>query len=265
MPKLTVIISYYKSLDNLKIILQALENQSCLDFEVIVSEDDNNIQTLNYIKSIKSSFKFAILHLNQTHDEGFKKAVMLNRSIVNSKSEKIAFIDGDCVPHKYFVKQYIDSIDSKSFCVGRSVVLDKKTTEILKATQNLKLLNFFKLLFSKTSELKNGIYFPYFQLSLKTKGLLGRNWGCHRKNLLDINGFDEDYKYAGISEDTDVEWRLISNGIYPKSVKNKAIVYHLYHSRWYSDENERTNYKLMEQKIVQNQIKCNNGIAKLKS
>ena len=37
--RLTVIISYYKALDNLRLILKALSQQSCHDFEVIVSED----------------------------------------------------------------------------------------------------------------------------------------------------------------------------------------------------------------------------------
>ena len=79
-----------------------------------------------------------------------------------------------------------------------------------------------------------------------------------------MNGFDEDYKYAGVSEDGDIEWRLIAKGIRPESVKNKAIVYHLYHNKWYSDQNERLNFELMQQKVRQNQIKCSNGIVKLK-
>ena len=180
-PELTIIISYYKSLENLRLILKALQNQSSQAFEVIVSEDDNNLETSNYIDNIKSSFNFAVLHLNQKVDDGFKKAAMLNKSILTSNTEKIVFIDGDCIPHKDFVKQYIKAIDRQNFCVGRAVLLDKKTTEAVKTTQNLKLLNFFNLLFSKTSKLKDGIYFPFFHLTLKTKGLLGRNWGCHKK------------------------------------------------------------------------------------
>lgn len=34
---LSVVISYYKAQENLKLILEALKEQSCLDFEVIVS------------------------------------------------------------------------------------------------------------------------------------------------------------------------------------------------------------------------------------
>ena len=40
--KITIIISYYKALTNLKLILKALNNQSNNNFEVIISEDDQN-------------------------------------------------------------------------------------------------------------------------------------------------------------------------------------------------------------------------------
>ncbi|MFV0530379.1 MAG: glycosyltransferase [Flavobacteriales bacterium] len=257
---LTVIISYYKSLNNLKIILKALNNQSCIDFEVILSEDDNNDETIKYIQEIKPKLNFSIIHLNQEEDTGFKKNSMLNKSIIRANTEKIAFIDGDCIPHKHFVKQYIRCIDKESFCVGRAVMLDKDTTEEIKDCQDLGILNFYKLLFSKSKKMKDGIYFPYFHLSLKTKGLVGRNWGCHKKSLIEINGFDEDYKYACLGEDTDIEWRLIAHGIRRKSVKNMAIVYHLYHDRWYVEEGTEGNRRILEEKITQNEIKCINGI-----
>ena len=64
MAELTVVIAYYKALDNLKIILNSLNSQSCMDFEVIVAEDDNNYETVEYIKSIKPGLNFPVITLN---------------------------------------------------------------------------------------------------------------------------------------------------------------------------------------------------------
>ena len=263
MKKLTIVVSYYKALENLKLILEALNNQSCSDFEVIISEDDNSKELIQFLENEHANFKFPIKHINQKVDDGFRKNEMLNRAILTSSTEKIAFIDGDCVPHKHFAKQYIKEINKGCVCVGRAVLLDEKITESIKKDCSFNRLKFGSLIFSKTEKKKEGVYFPIFSLSHKLRGLVGRNWGCCRQDLIDVNGFDEDYVFAGVGEDVDVEWRLIKNGLTKKSVKNKAIVYHLYHKRWYQTEKERENFKMMQTKISENHCKCLNGIEKL--
>ena len=50
--ELTVIISYYKALDNLKLILQSLALQSRKNFEVIISEDDYNEKTIEFNNTV---------------------------------------------------------------------------------------------------------------------------------------------------------------------------------------------------------------------
>jgi len=100
-------------------------------------------------------------------------------------------------------------------------------------------------------------------LGIKKRNLLGCNWGILRKHLLEVNGFDEDYAHAGVGEDVDIEWRLTASGIKKYSMKNKAILYHLYHERIYSEDGVKNNYKLLEQKKQMNEIKCKNGIQKL--
>ena len=242
-------------------ILYALENQSVKDFEVIISEDDYNEATFDFVKKVKSAFNFAINHLHQTKDDGFRKNQMLNKAIQSAASNKLAFIDSDCVPHRHFVKEYIKNIDDYSFCVGRSVMLGEKITSNAKSKKITPRL--LSVLFSDSRLKKEGVYFPYFGRNRKVKGLVGRNWGCNKQLLIDINGFDEDYIQAGIGEDTDIDWRLRANGINRKSVKNKAIVYHLYHPRWYSTDVERDNYNQMKSKQDRDLVFCENGIQKV--
>ena len=262
--KLSVIISYYKNIENLKLILKALNNQSIGGFEIIISEDDNNYDTLDFIDKNKSNYSFPIQHLNQKEDTGFRKNEMLNRAIMAAKSDFVAFIDGDCIPNKQFVKEYVKNLKKDSFMSGRAVMLSKEISEKIVKNQSLKDLNFFSLIFSGSSKVKEAIYFPFFPLTYKIRGMVGRNWGIHKQNLIDINGFDTDYVFAGVGEDVDIEWRLMANGVKRKSIKNKAIVYHIYHDKVYSEVNVGNNYKKLEEKKKLNNIKCLNGILKIK-
>ena len=263
--RLTVIISYYKALDNLRLILKALSQQSCHDFEVIVSEDDFNEETIRYFRDHSHTYSFPIRHLHQSEDLGFRKNEMLNRSLRECKTELVAFIDGDCVPHRHFVKAYIQHTRMGSFFAGRAVMLGEKiSTEIL-STGKLNKLNFFSLITTDSHKVKEAIYNPFFPMAYKTRGLSGRNWGIHKKHLLDINGFDEDYTNAGVGEDVDIEWRLMAHGIKRVSIKNKAIVFHLYHPRVYGQEGVQHNYRLLAQKKELHHIRCLHGIRDLES
>ncbi len=256
----TLIISYYKALENLKIILLALNNQSSNNFDVIISEDDSNEETCVFIEDNKKNYSFNITHLYQKNDDGFKKNVMLNKCIIQSRNNFLVFIDGDCVPHKHFIREYSNNAEKNYFFSGRAVLLDKKTTKYTIQNQTLKKLNFSSIIFSKSTKKKDGIYFPYFQLSVKTKGIVGRNWGIHKQHLIDVNGFDTDYVFAGVGEDVDIEWRLLTNGVIRKSIKNRAIVYHLFHKKVYSEIKVKENYKIFNNKKKMNNIKCLKGI-----
>jgi len=261
--KVTIVISYYKALDNLVIILNALNSQSDKNFEVIVSEDDFNEKTIQFIKETAPTLEFKIHHIYQKEDLGFRKNIMLNRAILTCTTDYMVFIDGDCIPHRHFVKEYRKNLAKAYFLIGRAVMLDKKMSESLRKEKSIHKLNLISILLSNSKHKKCTIYSPYFQLSIKTRGLVGRNWGIYKQHLIDINGFDNDYIFAGVGEDVDIEWRLLATGIKPKSVKNKAIVYHLYHNKVYSELNVAKNYELLYNKQQINNIKCINGLEQL--
>lgn len=265
MVNLTLIISYYKALDNLKLILKALNNQSNTNFEVILSEDDSNPETISFIEENRDSYAFFINHLYQKKDKGFRKNMMLNRCIEASKSEFLVFIDGDCVPHKHFVKQYLKNAEENYILWGRRVMLGEKISANSLKKLSLNKFNFLSLLFSNSRKIKDGIYSPNYSLSFTEKGMKGCNWGIQKQHLIAINGYDEDYIRAGVGEDDDIEWRLKENGLQKKSMKNKAIVYHLHHPRTYSNEGVDKNNDLLNTKKKLNHIRCLNGLKLLNS
>ncbi|MDR2908139.1 MAG: glycosyltransferase [Bacteroidales bacterium] len=266
---LSVIISFYKALDNLELLFLALEQQSFRDFEVIVSEDDNSPQTVEFLQQARSKFHFPILHVGQ-EDQGFRKCKMLNKAILAASSDKIVFLDGDCIPHKHWVKNYNKMIREGVFCIGRRVMLSQALSAKLKESKNLAYLSFVNFLrYGVDRNLKRAIYLP-FLISSKNKGhnrgVLGCNMGGWKDDLLVLNGFDEDYQLVGTGEDTDLDWRLRASGVIRiQPVFWQCIVYHLYHKpTHYADCKESViNHALMVEKEKAGHYACLNGITKI--
>jgi len=262
---LTIIISYYKSPENLKVILNDLARQSYPYFEVIISEDDNNPDTRVFLNEHSEAYPFTIHHLYQKEDIGFRKNMMLNRSILKANTDKLIFIDGDCTPHRHFAKEYAQRMKKGYYYSGRAVMLSESLSQYVKKKESMASVNLFDIWYYRSKRIKEGIYFPYFTLTIKPKGrgLVGRNWGVYKSHLVDINGFDMDYTKAAVGEDVDVEWRLRQSGIKSASIKNKAIVYHLHHQRNNREQDVHHNLQLLNEKKALNRIGCLNGIQSL--
>ena len=263
--EVSVIISYYKAFDNLKLILGGLQNQTDMRFEAIISEDDSNPETIDFLEDHRTDYGFPIIHVCQKEDLGFRKTMMLNKSIRASTTKFLIFIDGDCIPAKHFVQEYIRNASDGFIFWGRRVMLGEKFSKRIKEKKSVQSINLLSLLFSDSTKVKEAIYSPNIRLAYKTRGLVGCNWGIMKQHLLDINGYDEDYILPVAGEDNDIEWRLERNGIGKKSIKNKAIVYHLYHPRSYSDEGIQINTKILLDKIEQGFVRCLNGLDKLQA
>ncbi|MDR3235929.1 MAG: glycosyltransferase [Prevotellaceae bacterium] len=259
---ISLIISIYKRLDFLDILLQGVARQSYRNFEVIVAEDDNAEETIRFLKDAQSRYEFPIRHVSQ-EDNGFRKTKILNAALNISKGEQIVFFDGDCIPHKHCLKEYAKAIDKNKLCYGRRACLSEAYTARLLEEKKIKNLNFLKALFAASDSMKHGFYLPFeLGFSKQHREILGCNWGVLREHIFAVNGFDEDYTHACIGEDIDIGKRLKSSGLRMKSMKNRAIVYHLYHPATHpeSDNNEMT--ILLTAKMQEGSIACRNGLYK---
>lgn len=262
LPKISLIIAFYKSFDALDLIFRALQKQKFKDFEIIIAEDDNNPETFEFLKNWQSKILQKIKHVNHIEKKGFRKNLILNEAVKISDGEILVFIDGDIIPHKNMLKVYAKNVKNEQICTGRRVFLDENQTNKLYKTKNLNLLQNTNLIFSKSKSKIYAILNNSLFLHFTKRGIVGCNWGITKDNLLSINGFDEDYTHAGVGEDTDVRWRLRAKGIKFLSVRYAAIVYHLYHKRFYSKEDTAVGFKMLEKKQIENNIFCKNGIIK---
>ncbi|MCD8176438.1 MAG: glycosyltransferase [Tannerellaceae bacterium] len=264
--QISVIVSIYKNLEGLELILLALAEQTVKSFEVIISEDNNSEQTALYIAQARKRFPFLLKHISQ-EDKGFRKNMALNKSVAAAETDYLIFLDGDCVPHKKFVESYQKYLSADTICVGRRCMVGKKPTDKLYQTKNLKLLSVFNIL-AYTKRWGRAFYVPPFLLKpypfrRDHSAIVGCNWGIHKQNILDVNGYDEDYVLAAVGEDTDMEWRLRTLRTFNfLNLKRQAIVYHLDHPLNYTIEANKKGTEKMNKKIKEGAFFCKNGINK---
>jgi hypothetical protein len=87
-------------------------------------------------------------------------------------------------------------------------------------------------------------------------GMLGSNFSLWKKDIVAINGFNEDYDDYGL-EESDVQFRLSLIGVTGKGLRNLAIQYHIYHPQRSVPPDARLRF---ERTLQTRQAKCRKGL-----
>jgi len=256
-PNVSLIISFYNNIDLLRIIFAALEIQTHKAFEVIIADDGSGKDVVEKVQELADSASFPVQHCWH-EDNGWRKNIILNQAIVCSKGEYLIFIDGDCIPHRYFIEEHVEHRRSGTILTGRRVQLTNKLSNQLTEKgittgtfeQHLTIKLVFSSIFHKNLQVENAfrIKRPFLRKLLvkdKVKGVLGCNFSIHKVDIMKVNGFDERFLHPGTGEDTDLDRRLQRAGIISLSKKHLLTVYHVYHNRF--DLNYQPNLDLLEE------------------
>lgn len=240
-PKISVIISFYNKTELLKYIFAGLEKQTFTDFEVVISDDGSRDSVVAEVQELMKTSPLETQHVWH-EDDGFRKNIILNKSVVKSKGEYLVFIDGDCLPHPKFLEEHWNLRQNGVTVAGRRINLsaaisgqisiDKIKSGYLggKITYDIVM----DAMRNKNPHWENAIRIQNkllrkFFLKVKDKGILGCNFGLHKADLLEVNGFDERFVHPGCGEDSDVDIRLRNTGKKTKMYKHLITVYHIFH------------------------------------
>jgi glycosyltransferase involved in cell wall biosynthesis len=236
--KASIIIAFYKKIHYLELVLAGFERQTEKDFEIIVADDGSGTEVHKEITRIIRNSSLNIRHIWH-EDKGWRKNIMLNMATRMAVSDYLIFIDGDCIPHRNFVREHLRNRKKGKILSGRRLNLSEKISGQLmveKVKDGFLEKNIFtwliKGLLGEISHAEKGLFLPWLRpvLMLKKKHLMGANFSIFRDDLYTINGFDERYLAPTIGEDTDIEYRAGLAGIGIRSVRNLAVQYHLYHN-----------------------------------
>lgn len=116
--KIAVIVSTYNRLDALEKVLEGLVQQTRQPDEIIVADDGSSNGTRKTIAAFIHNYDLNMTHVWQ-QDKGFRVAEIRNKAILQSSSEYVVFLDGDCIPDKHFVSDHINLRNRDIFFRGK--------------------------------------------------------------------------------------------------------------------------------------------------
>ncbi|AEH44569.1 glycosyl transferase family 2 [Thermodesulfatator indicus DSM 15286] len=262
--KTSVIVSTYNRPSALKKVIDGLINQKHLPNEVIIADDGSNNETKILVKNIKKRAPFPIIHIWQ-RDKGFRLSRIKNKAIKIAQYEYIIFLDGDCIPHKFFIADHLFLAEKGYFVQGKRILVGQKIEPFFSYKEANSLIFLLKAILTNKISNWHHIFrikkFPCFK-NRKLRGIKGCNMSFFKEDLIAINGFNEDFIGWG-REDSELVVRCYNYGLYRKEHPFLAICFHLWHPP--APKNNLLKNELLLEKILKtDKYFCDNGILKRK-
>ena len=238
--QISVIVSTYNSEDWLRKVLWGFNCQTFKNFEVVIADDGSGPKTKELIDTMSKEVFYSIVHVCQ-QDEGFQKSRILNKAVTACNSEYIIMTDGDCIPREDFVQVHYINKEPGYFISGGYYMLPMNISRAI-TLEDIKKQNCFNIQWL----LEMGIPKTFKNKKLTAKGWISKifnsitptnaSWNGHnssgwKKDILNVNGFDERMQYGG--QDRELGERLFNFGIKSKQLRYSAVCVHLDHKRGY--------------------------------
>jgi glycosyltransferase involved in cell wall biosynthesis len=225
--QITLIISTYEKPGALEQVLRGVQRQTEMPGEILAADDGSGGATRQLLAQWQARLPVPLRHVWHEH-LGFRKTVILNRSLAAATGDYIVLLDGDCVPHARFVADHTRLAERRFWVQGRRCFIREDVAGAFSpgATPLWRWI-----LLGRLKGLAKAVWLPrpVIRRNCGQRGIIGCNMGFWRDDLLVVNGFDEEYTGWGIGEDSDIGTRLYHLGRPRKFVYGHALVYHLNH------------------------------------
>jgi GT2 family glycosyltransferase len=216
-PEITVNVAVYNQLANLKLILEALSQQTYKDFEISITDDGSSDGTKEEFDGV-TEYKGIPLRYQWQEDIGFRLAKSKNMGIDKARGKYFLSLEGDVIPNKRLLEQYAKDMKEDGVIYGvRHQVLEFP-----------KELDF--------AQLDRAIVEPDWRMEqLKRLYATSKPWllcsGCNfimpTEKLREVGKWDEEFQSYG-GDDVDVALRLFAGGC-DIGANIDAYGYHLKH------------------------------------
>lgn len=259
--KVSLIITTYNNPLALKKSTDSALNQTMPQDEVLIADDGSDESTAAVVKDFSENAPFPVFHVRQ-ENRGFRAAKIRNEAIKQSSGDYIILLDGDCVMNRHFVSDHLFLAEDKCFIQGKRVLVNRDTVALFDRRHVASLPALIKMaLTGKITNFHHLIRLPRY-LSIKNrklKGIKSCNMSFFRKDILAVNGFNEDFVGWG-NEDSELACRFFKYGLMKKVHQFMAICFHLWHPA--NETVSNLNEKLLSSTLASDGYFCRNGILK---
>lgn len=239
-PKISVIISTYNAEAWLEKVLWGFNCQTYRDFEVVIADDGSGPATRELLQRMQPLVFYPIKHVWQ-EDDGFQKSRILNKAVAACGADYVIMTDGDCIPREDFVQVHYINKEKGYFISGGYYMLPMNISLMI-TREDIESQRCFDIHWLKDK----GIPKTFKNNKLTARGIVAlllntftptnASWNGHnssgwKKDILNVNGFDERMQYGG--QDRELGERLFNFGIKSKQLRYSAVCVHLDHKRGY--------------------------------
>ena len=238
---ISVIVSVYNRLDCLRKALISIASQSVTPSEVIICDDGSSEPTVASLKTMVSEVPFSIRVVRQ-EDRGFRLARSKNNGIRLATNDFLVFWDQDLVGTRGYLETYWNNRKHGRFVVAYPVRLTPEQTEMVSETR-IRSGKFGDILASEQiaqirRQHRKDMFYYYVRKILGRKyarpKLRGGSFAAFKCDLIEVNGFDENYQGWG-NEDDDLGRRLYAIGVVGYNPFCDEFPLHMYHPEYHDD------------------------------
>jgi glycosyltransferase involved in cell wall biosynthesis len=267
--RLAIVVSTYEWPEALDAALRAFAEQSDTRFTLVVADDGSGPDTKTLVERWRSSFGERLVHVWQP-DEGFRLARVLNLGSLAVDADYLAFMHGESIPRRQFVRAIRSCMAPGWFVAGRRVDLSEELTARVLAhqltvhrwgmTEWLRSRSQVGSLAALTRRDRRRVGargVPEFIPHNRSYGYL---LGVDRRDFERVNGYDTRFEGWG-EEDVDIAVRLRRIGLRCGHAGPDGTLIHLSHE---SDVPvERPNWYLLQATEQSNRIEAIEGLREL--
>jgi glycosyltransferase involved in cell wall biosynthesis len=255
--RISLIISTFDQPLSLGKVLRGVLQQTRKPDEVFIADDGSGSETIALIQSFQREASFPVHHVWHPH-EGFRKVILLNRSVAAATGDYLVFLDGDCVPHPKFLADH-ERLAEKGFWVQgrRSYVKEVHVKDFEPGVSSVVLWLVQRKMIGFGKALR--WLFPVVFKNKKQRGIIGCNMAFWREDVMEVNGFDETFAGRGIGPDSELGSRLYNLGRPRKFVYGRALVFHLDHFVM-PRENLEAKKARLEEILLSGKTRCEKGV-----
>ena len=253
-----LLVSTFDRPKALRTVLRSVATQSVLPDEILIADDGSDLHTRAVIEDFRESTEIVVKHFWQKND-GFQKAVILNKAVAGTRCDYIVQIDGDVVLHQNFIEDHVSASEKGYFLRGSRVVLNEgKTNRVIDADMPVRISPFDKGIQNRINSLRIPLIAPFMdKYSKRSDNMHGCNCSYWRLDFVKVNGYNNVFKGWG-HEDIELAARFINAGLSQKKIKLRAVCYHLYHAVAERSRVE-TNFRFYEDCVRSGNKFCLNG------
>jgi len=255
--KISLVISTFNQPVALEKTFAGVARQTQPPWEILISDDGSDDETRRRVESFSKVSRTPVRHLWHPHD-GFRKTIILNKTVAAASGDYLIFTDADCVPHPKFLADHVALAEMGFWVQGRRCFVREEFVPKFSAEQ---IPAFSWMLTGKITGAPKGVRWPLaiVRHDARQRGIIGCNMAFWRDDIVAVNGFDEDYTGWGTGEDSDIGTRLYHLGRRRKFVYGRAITFHLNHPPAPRGHHAASLARLAET-IATRKIRCEHGL-----